>query len=296
MNVAQEWRGWIENAVDLPADQPYSAIIGSTPSRGARSPRLWNRAYEATKTPGKMIAMDVSSATRVEDLMAALEKDPLFKGGAVTMPYKEVVAQWLGPDRLEPAAAPIGAVNALFRDASGELRGSNTDGAAALASLQNLLLELENKRCGILGLGGVGKAVAAYLASAKANLVLVARDPNRHQKFATDCNGALLPWPLDCKTASNLDVLVNCTSLGSQPDFADACPVSPDVVAALPAQTVVFDVIYDPPQTLLLKLAQHQGLVVLNGLEMNLLQASLAFNKAHPKNDLVAIYCSIKGQ
>lgn len=288
MNVTQGWRGWIDNAVDLPRNQPFSAIIGSTPSRGARSPFLWNRAYEATKTAGRMIALDVSAA-RIEPLMNALANDPYYHGGAVTMPYKEVVAKWLGTDQLESEALLIGAVNALYRASDGRLKGSNTDGFAALKSLQSLLPCLENKRCVILGLGGVGKAVAAYLAAAGAQVMIVSRVPNRHSDFAFKCNADLHSWPIQPTAVSRTDVLINCTSLGSQVSASNVCPVGFDVISALPRHAVVFDVIYDPMETRLLKSAKKCRLIVKNGLEMNQLQAVLAFLKAYPNSDPVLV-------
>ena len=118
----------------LPFDN-YTVIIGSSPSKGARSPSLWNAAFKGYKVENHMIPLDVSH-DRLFKLLNALEKDKNFIGGCVTIPHKETVFKWL-KGNVTSTSKKIGAVNCLFRDKKGKLKGTNTDGEAALKSFKN---------------------------------------------------------------------------------------------------------------------------------------------------------------
>jgi len=275
----QTWRLLLENKVDYPHGKPFTAIIGLSPSQGARSPRLWNRAYKAIGEEGEMLAFDVSSKNLLA-LMNALSEEPYYKGGAVTMPYKENIAKWLGESYLEPVVVPIGAVNVLYRNFNNFLIGGNTDGEAAVESLINHTGPINSKKCVILG--GVGKAVAAYMVKAGARVEAFVRSPQKNEKFCQSLRIDVKIWPLNIEKTSDIDVLINCTNVG----FAQTCPgempVEHEVLNALKENVTVFDVIYDPRPTLLLQEADKIGLKTLDGLEMNKMQAVMAFNKVFP--------------
>ncbi|MGB1006871.1 MAG: hypothetical protein ACPGVX_06820, partial [Thalassobaculaceae bacterium] len=97
-----------------PTTARFAAILGLTPSKGARSPVLWNAAFEAAGDNACMVPMDVSEAN-LAALVDVLRADRRYLGGAVAVPHKQGLLPLL--DHLEPEAARIGAVNALYRHA-----------------------------------------------------------------------------------------------------------------------------------------------------------------------------------
>lgn len=318
--------GCIENKnLELTKTEKYAAILGESPSKGAKSPALWNAAFTKLGLSGLMHPMDVLPEN-LAAVVDCLRDDGRFVGGAVTMPYKVTILPYL--DALEPEAENIGAINCIFRDGK-RLVGTNTDGAGALWSLQQKIGRLEGKTVLLLGTGGAGFAVAAYVASAlgkTGTLLLANRTPKPLQsiteKLQDICKIESMPgWPISISGKIDIDVLINCSSIGFEalemdknglyslkyytplgkidesirvPDkdgfereyiqnasgaVADNIRQSLSFLAALEAP-LVFDIIYQPLETLLLSLAKLTGFNTLNGLPMNLEQAVIAFDKA----------------
>jgi len=260
----------------------YAAILGLTPSKGARSPLLWNAAFTAGGIDAEMVPMDVTPEN-MTGLVAALKADARYIGGAVAVPHKQEIAKLL--DRLEPEAERIGAVNAIYRDGD-ELVGANTDGAGALSQIAEALPDLASRKAVLIGLGGAGIAVAAYLAGAVKELVLANRTHAKAEAAAEKLGAhvSATPLPLTAELLSDCSVLVNCTTAGYQ-DGDAGTPLGADadaLIAALPADALVYDIIYQPAETPLMKLAAARGLKAQNGLGMNLDQAVIAFQKANP--------------
>ena len=193
-------------------------------------------------------------------------------GFNATMPHKEDLLPLL--DELDGDAARCGAVNTVcLKD--GRTVGHNTDGEGALAALREAgMWPAEN--IVVLGAGGAAKAVALKLASSGAKQVWVCnRTAAKAEAICTLPN--MTPAAFDRETLSALcaqaDVLVNATNLGmdGQPQFE-----SLDFISALPNRAGVFDVIYHPAQTELLKRAAERGLNTCNGLPMLIHQAIFA--------------------
>jgi len=316
----------IENrGLNLEQTDYYAAILGESPSKGAKSPSLWNAAFAGLGLSGMMHPMDVKEG-KMEEVLQRLREDRSFIGGAVTMPYKMSIILHL--DALEPEAETIGAVNCIYRDEE-KLIGANTDGAGALWSLKKEMTEpLAGKTVLLLGTGGAGFAVAAYLASAvgpEGGLTLANRSPEPRDQLAgrlrEKCRVETVDWPFPPDRVDGVDVLVNCTSIGFETLKQDEVgafslkfytalgPVDDsvrvengaeiekrylkaagdaikinfdrtlDVMAAMD-DPIVFDIIYQPKQTMLLFLANLMGYRTLNGVSMNLEQAVIAFDKA----------------
>ncbi|MGQ9370196.1 shikimate dehydrogenase family protein [Azospirillum sp. ST 5-10] len=292
MSTEALFPGLIDNPVTRDTAR-YAAILGLAPSKGARSPLLWNAAFAAAGVDARMVPMDVA-VDRLAALVDALRADVRFLGGAVTMPHKQAIVPFL--DRVEPEAAAIGAVNALYRDGAA-LVGANTDGAGALAQLDDLTGgRLAAKRVLVLGTGGAGRAVAAFLAGRVASLTLANRTQERAEALAAALgNGVrVVPWPVADAVLAGTDVLVNASAVGfaggpaGSPLGSDA--LGSDVpssdggarLALLPADALVYDIVYQPAETALLASARARGLRIANGLGMNLDQAVIAFAKACP--------------
>ena len=168
----------IENQIDTSHLDQYAAIIGEYPSKGARSPKLWNAVFESEKRNCKMLPLDVKKENII-NLLNDLNNDKEFIGGAIAVPYKEVVAKWLG-DNITPEAKKIGAVNCLYRNSEGVLHGTNTDGEASLVTFKDKFGSLENKSVMVLGVGGAGKAVASYFSSNSKSTIIF---PSTHVVF-----------------------------------------------------------------------------------------------------------------
>jgi shikimate dehydrogenase len=260
----------------------YAAILGLTPSKGARSPLLWNAAFKAAKLDAAMVPMDVTPEN-LAGLVAALKADKHYIGGAVAVPHKQAIAALL--DRLEPEAERIGAVNAIYRDGDA-LVGANTDGAGALSQIADALPDLSSRKAVLIGLGGAGIAVSAYLAGAVKELVVANRTEAKAKEAAIrlGANVSSVALPLTTELISDCGLLVNCTTAGYQ-DGQAGTPLGAEadaLLAALPADALVYDIIYQPLETELLSKAAKRGLKTRNGLGMNLDQAVIAFQKANP--------------
>lgn len=267
------------NALTYAEGRSFAAIIGTAPSKGARSPMLWNAAFKAQGIDAEMLPIDIPSE-KLEQLLTVLDANPHFLGGAVAVPHKESVAQWL-KERLPLQVKAIGAVNCLFRNEAGRLAGTNTDGEGALLSFESHFGKVEGKSVLLLGPGGAGKAVAVFVRQAigtNGQLRIAGRSETGRQ-YAEQLKCDWIKWSEVTAALSTTEVLINCTSVGAAA-AAGQTPVSKENLSLLPRHAVVFDVIYDPSPSALLSLAVSCGLQVLDGSEMNLAQAVLAYGYA----------------
>ena len=281
----------LSNSLDIPSKIPFAAIIGESPSQGARSPRLWNSAYRSLGVDTMMYPFDVSP-DNLESLLGNLESNPYFVGGCVAVPYKENICQILS-NNVTPEALGIGAVNAIFRNSQGELCGTNTDGEAALKSLINENGTIADLSVLILGGGGAGKSLCPYVSKAvgeTGSILLACRSnfPSEAQTKRLGLSGTV-KWHEINSVAPTIDILINCTSVGHANSQASS-PLSFAELESFSKLTLVYDIIYDPLQTKLLEYANELNLRTLNGLAMNLEQAVLAFKYALP-NEFQDLSC-----
>ena len=312
------------NQLNLDQTKYYAAILGESPSKGARSPVLWNAAFDGLNISAKMHPMDVAT-DKLSSVIEVLRNDHRFIGGAVAVPYKQELVPLL--DQVEFEAEAIGVINCIYRDGD-QLVGTNTDGAGALDSLVGMTgnQTLKGATALVLGIGGAGSAVSAYVASAigkEGTLILANRTPERCSnlagKLVGQCHLDIVDFPANHEILKKASILINCTSLGFETPRTnkkgasylrpytplayvdDSIRVTPgdqverryiaatstsikdNLNASIEALThykgVVFDIIYQPRQTILLNLASIFGLPSLNGEAMNLEQAVIAFHK-----------------
>lgn len=223
-----DWREIAHNDVPM-VDGATAVIIGLTPSRGARSPLLWDAAFDHLGIPGRMVPVDCDAAS-LPDLMGALSADDDVIGGAVTMPHKAAVIPHLAG--LSSVASAAGAVNCLARATGGAVEGrglvgENTDGIAALRSLERELGSIGGARVLLIGAGGAGSAAAAAVAGAlgpDGSLVIANRAPEARDALVERLDDAFAAgvraapgWPIaDHPPDGAFDVIVNATSLGFQ--------------------------------------------------------------------------------
>ncbi|MCL4533943.1 MAG: shikimate dehydrogenase [Bacteroidetes bacterium] len=223
--------------------------------------------------------------TPPEGLAAAVERlrGPEYLGMNVTVPHKEAIIPLL--DRLERRARRIGAVNTVLNQ-RGRLTGYNTDAEGFQRALEDEAgFTIAGCRAVVLGAGGVARAVGVVLAEAgAAEATIVNRHPERAQALVralrrrrSNTQFQALPWdeaqmqPL----LARCDLLVNCTSIGMKHTATEGkSPLSAGLVLA---QALVFDLVYNPGQTALLRLAKEAGARTLGGISMLVYQGVAAF-------------------
>jgi shikimate dehydrogenase len=199
-----------------------------------------------------------------------------WAGFNCSLPHKVAVTRLL--DRLAPSAVLIGAVNCVV-NREGELIGENTDGRGFLESLRTVI-DPAGRSLVLLGAGGAARAIAVESALAgAASVTIVARNPQRAAKIAqvittrTQAPARVEPWTGSYRVPKDAEVLVNATPVGLAGTADQRLEVELD---ALPPDTVVADVIPNPPQTQFLRDAAEQGCRTLDGLGMLVAQAGIA--------------------
>ena len=201
----------------------------------------------------------------ITDLQAIIDYTQDLCGFNVTIPYKEKVMSYL--DVISPEARAIGAVNVVKvtnKDGKKHLEGYNSDLIGFTRSIQPLL-EAHHKKALVLRTGGASKAVMYGLHKLGIETMLV----SRYQK-----NNTIQYEQIDEEVMKEYTVIVNCTPCGMAPHF-DECPAIP--YCHITPKHLLFDLIYNPDETLFLKNGREQGAVTKNGLEMLLLQAEGAW-------------------
>jgi shikimate dehydrogenase len=203
-----------------------------------------------------------------------------FKGANVTIPHKQAVMRYL--DHIDPAAQAIGAVNTIALKDDG-VHGYNTDEYGFLQPLLNTGFQPKNTHCLILGAGGAARATVFSLANAGAKSITVCNRTVERAAFLVDDLHASFPQVrLSSETLSQhtlksvgqrVDLVVNTTSVGMSPQ-TQATPW-PDDVPLPPA--LIYDLVYNPPETHFLQQAKAAGLQVIDGLDMLVYQGAKSF-------------------
>ncbi|MDF2440502.1 MAG: shikimate dehydrogenase [Abditibacteriota bacterium] len=243
------------------------AIIGD-PIEHSLTPRIQNHALQ------KLGADIVNIALRVtpDDLAIAVRGAQAlgFLGLMVTIPHKEKVL--LLCDRLDESARLMGAANLLHFQPDGSIVGYSSDGWAAVKSLQEEGATVRDARIAILGGGGAARSLALTFAREGAHeIILLNRTIERAQLIADEVKTLHVParaTTLDKNTLRQVlpevDLLVNATSIGMHPNH-DETPVAQE---ALAAHLTVYDIVYNPLETRLLREAKSVGARVVDGLGM----------------------------
>jgi len=196
-----------------------------------------------------------------------------FGGFSVTLPHKSHARDYVNHvgEFVEPLAEAIGAANTLKVGFGGIVSGYNTDYAGAMDALTSVLQigrhDLHSMKVAVIGAGGVARAVVAGLADVGAHITIYNRTVAKAQALADEFNCCCAP--LDRLKRMDAQVVINCTSIGMFPNV-EASPVGAECIKA---NMAVFDTVYNPLQTKLLKDAQATGAKTINGAEMFVRQA-----------------------
>ena len=241
------------------------------------SPQMYTAAFKAAGLKNyNYILLPVHAGK----LMMAVEglKGLDFRGVNVTIPHKTTILKYL--DAIDSDAMVIGAVNTVVND-GGMLTGYNTDVSGFLAALSEADFLPEDSNAVILVAGGAARTILWGLCKRKAEFVTIgARNPQKAEALAKDFlqYGAVegLDWLSDefKETLQSADIVINTTPLGMFPNVDDMPPIDLNL---LPEGALVYDIVYNPVETKLLRTAKEMGFPTLNGLSMLLLQGKEAY-------------------
>lgn len=249
------------------------AVIGNPVSQ-SMGPVLHNAAFEAADLDAVYVRMLVTEG--VDEIVRKCCKIG-FWGFSVTIPWKMDVRN--AADELREDVKAIGAMNTVVREADGKLKGANSDWGGALDALcRETGGSLEGRRVLVMGAGGAGKALVYGAVAKGAKEVVVAnRSKSKAITLAEEIGGCVIGIGND-EIEGDFDVIMNSTSVGMVPDV-DKCIVD---VNMLKEGMVVFDAVYNPMETKLLREARKRGAVCVGGVEMFVGQARLQFEMWFP--------------
>ncbi len=264
------------------------AVIGH-PIEHSMSPIMHNIAINDLKLDYVYLAFDIEpqNLSKAIDGFRALN----IEGISVTIPHKEAIIEYL--DEIDPIAKNIGAVNTI-KNKNGYLKARNTDGAGGKQSLIENGCELSDKKVLFIGAGGAARALSYFLAEDVAQIIflnirkerskLLAKELNEKTGVKTFADG--ISNKNLKKFCSTSDVLINASPIGMYPKIEET-PVPKEF---LYENLFVFDIIYNPLKTKLLKNAEDIGCKTLGGLDMLVNQGFLAFEwwtEKTPKKELM---------
>lgn len=233
------------------------------PVRHSISPAVHNRAFQVRRLDSVYLPFLVKPG-QIRDFFTLAQELPIA-GFSVTIPHKQKVMRCL--DIIDPLARRIGAVNTVWKKA-GKWRGTNTDAMAVIRPLSKKL-RLPKSSVLLAGNGGAARSAAYALTEAGAKLSITGRNADRVRALAKACGAeAVFVSQLAGK---QFDAVVHATPLGMFPNVTEC--FFPDRIPA----GVVFDMVYNPLETELLRRARTQQLETISGLEMFLEQAAQQF-------------------
>ncbi len=273
---------------DINEQTELYGVIGS-PVGHSLSPAVHNACFAKAKMNKLYLPVLIDSGREEFDLFIdrLLARRALgFKGFSVTIPHKTNALNYVQrkAGKVEPLAEIIGAANTLIFGPDDRTSAYNTDCRAAIDTIETALKNLEGITAAVIGAGGVARALIAGLVGAGAKVTIYNRTVKKAQRLADEFECEF--GSLDDLKDLDAKLLVNCTSLGMFPDI-ETTPIDP---AYIKKGMVIFDTVYNPPQTLLLRNAKKKRLKTVSGLEMFTRQAAAQFKlftKQEPDTNLI---------
>jgi 3-dehydroquinate dehydratase/shikimate dehydrogenase len=224
---------------------------------------MHNTAFRRESVNAVMLPLKVKA---LNDLLSVIRDLPLG-GVAVTMPLKQEVLPHLA--NMDPLTARIGACNTLRTGADGKIYGFNTDVAGVVRPLEKRM-RIKGSRIVVLGAGGAARAAVFGLVEQGAEVFVVNRTHEKAVALARKAHAKSLKQ--DLLTKNKFDALINTTPCGMA-GIKQALPIKESELNA----SLVFDMVYNPLSTPLLKLAHSRGIPIISGLEMFVQQGARQF-------------------
>ena len=263
----------VYNYDNIKSDTKVFGVIGD-PVAHSWSPLIHNKAFRHEKLNCVYLPMRIPA----EELTNTL-KDYNFlgvHGYSVTIPHKEAVCPLV--NFRDEAVETCGAANTLYKNHRGQWFAANTDLEGALGAIREGYLSedvndtnLAGRRVLILGAGGAAKAIALGLTRAGAAVAITNRSKDRGRKLADALKCKFIGW--ENRASEFADILVNCTPVGMSPNFDE----TPFPQNWLRDEMLVFDTVYNPENTRLIKEARERGCKTVSGIEMFVRQAAAQF-------------------
>ena len=253
--------------------------VAGNPISHSLSPLMHVTAFRRENVNAVMLPLKVKT---LDDLLTVIRDLPL-DGVAVTMPLKQEVLPHLA--NMDAVTAKIGACNTLRTGADGKLYGFNTDVAGVVRPLERRM-RLKGARILVLGAGGAARAAVFGLVEQGAEVVIVNRTHEKAVALARKAKAHVLKQAALAKT--RFDAIVNTTPCGMT-GIKQLLPIQENELNA----SLVFDLVYTPIETPLLKLAKSRGLAVVSGLEMFAQQGARQFEiwtgKPAPESEMLRV-------
>lgn len=253
--------------------------VAGNPISHSLSPLMHNTAFRREIVNAIMLPLKPKS---LDDLLTIIRELPLA-GVAVTMPFKQEVLPHLA--NMDPLTSKIGACNTLRTGADGKLYGFNTDVAGVVRPLEKRI-SLRGARVAVLGAGGAARAAVFGLVEKGAEVFVINRTHEKAVQLARNAKAKSLKHEVFAK--QRFDVLINTTPCGMQ-GLKQSLPIAEKELNA----GLVFDMVYNPLETPLLKLARTRGIPVISGLEMFVQQGARQFEiwtgKPAPENEMLRV-------
>ena len=263
----------------------YSLGLIGYPLGHSLSPILHQAALDSAGMHGKYQTFPIEPSSQKEiNLLITQMKKGEFHGFNVTIPFKQTVIPML--DKLTKRAEEIGAVNTIFRDDEGNIIGDNTDILGFWADLNQSLPLSSIKKAIVFGAGGSARAVTYSLLLHGWETAIAARHPDQAKKIKDSFSGissfdtnkiSILELSKLALTSIIQDevLIVNTTPAGMSPNISE---IPWPLGLPFPKSGCLYDLIYSPVETVLVKEARKSGLNACNGLGMLIEQAASAFS------------------
>ncbi|MGA8866029.1 MAG: shikimate dehydrogenase [Candidatus Sulfotelmatobacter sp.] len=253
--------------------------VAGDPVSHSLSPAIMNAAFRRENVNATYLALH---AKTLKDLMTCVREIPIH-GLSVTMPYKQAILPYL--DNADSHTNKIGACNTVVRAQDGKLYGFNTDTSGIVRPLERRLTTLEGAKVLVLGAGGAARAAVFGLKERGAEVYILNRSTATGQKLARSARARSLKRQ-DLKKLA-FDVIINATPIGM--GNIRETPLQPQEINS----RFVFDLVYDPAETRLLRLAKERGAQIIPGIEMFVHQAARQFEiwtgKPAPQDEMLQV-------
>ena len=253
--------------------------VAGNPIRSSLSPIMMNTAFRRETVNAVYLALQ---ANKLSDLLKLVDEIPI-QGLSVTMPLKQEIMAHL--EKTDPLSAKIGACNTVLRAQDGKLYGFNTDVAGITGPLEKRM-SLRGAKVLVLGAGGAARAAVFGLRDKGAEVFILNRTAETAQKLARQSGSKTIKKDAVAKTA--FDVIINATPIGM------AGIKAPQLLEAKDLNTkLVFDLVYNPLETPLLRMARQKGIPIVTGIEMFVQQGARQFEiftgKPAPEEEMLRV-------
>ncbi|MEO6801760.1 MAG: shikimate dehydrogenase [Granulicella sp.] len=253
-------------------------VVGN-PVKSSLSPVMLNTAFRRETLNAVYLALQT---TKLPDLLKLIDEIPI-RGLSVTMPFKQEILPYL--EKTDPLATEIGACNTILRAPDGKLYGFNTDVAAIVGSIEKRM-PVRGAKILVLGAGGAARAAVFGLRDKGAEVFILNRTPETARKLARQSGAKTIKREALAKTS--FDVIVNATPVGMA-GMKTATLLEPKELNA----KLVFDLVYNPLETPLLRMARQKGIPIITGVEMFVQQGARQFEiwtgKPAPEEEMLRV-------